>query len=210
MNNVIPNGATLLESTNTLGFNVTSAVGVASNGVVVTLNGVIVSNLVFSGSSNNWNVSYPHLEPDTTLYTASITVTDGDGNIATATRSFDTFSAGNYTWEAEDFDYGGGHFIDGQETNAYSGLSVTVNVDTHQVNFGGTDLYRPNGMDTEINGDTLLVASTVGPVIRITAWAISAPGRGRTTPDVIRPGAITFMRDWQPEEAQPLAISPAR
>jgi len=154
VNNVIPNGATLLESTNTLGFNVTSAVGVASNNVVVTLNGVAVTNLAFTGSNNNWNVSYPHLQPNT-LYTASITVTDGNGNIATATRSFDTFSAGNFTWEAEDFDYGGGHFIDGPETNAYSGLSATVNVDTHQVNFGGTDLYRPNGMDTEVNGDTL-------------------------------------------------------
>jgi hypothetical protein len=37
--------------------------------------------------------------------------------------------------------------------NAYSGLNAVTNVDTHQVNFGGADLYRPNGMDTEVNGD---------------------------------------------------------
>jgi hypothetical protein len=61
----------------------------------------------------------------------------------------------NYTWEAEDFDYVAGHYFDNPQTNAYAGLSATTNVDTHQVNFGGKDLYRPNGMDTEVNGDML-------------------------------------------------------
>jgi hypothetical protein len=42
-----------------------------------------------------------------------------------------------------------------QEIFCYAGLSAIVNVDTHQVNFAGTDLYRPNGMDTEVNGDVV-------------------------------------------------------
>jgi Polysaccharide lyase family 8, super-sandwich domain/Polysaccharide lyase family 8, C-terminal beta-sandwich domain len=152
LSNVFPNGTTLLQSTNTLAFSAASAVGISSNNVVVTLNGVQVTNLVFNGTTNNWSISYPHLQPNT-VYSVVITVTDINGNIATTTESFDTFSASAYTWEAEDFDYAAGHFIDNPQTDSYSSFSATTNVDTHQVNFGGADLYRPNGMDTEVNGD---------------------------------------------------------
>ena len=89
------------------------------------------------------------------LYTAVIAISGCQGNTVTATNSFDTFSAANYTWEAEDFDFGGGYFIDNPQTDAYAGLSAETNVDAHQVNFGGKDLYRPNGMDTEINDDVV-------------------------------------------------------
>jgi len=154
LNNVYPDGTMIMQSTNTLAFNATSAVGIPSNNVVVMLNGIQVTNLFFSGTTNNWNVSYPHLQPNT-LYTAVITATDGNGNIATTSKSFDTFSSSNYSWEAEDFDYGGGKYFDGPQTNAYAGLISITNIDTHQVNFGGKDLYRPNGMDTEINGDSV-------------------------------------------------------
>jgi hypothetical protein len=75
--------------------------------------------------------------------------------VATTSKSFDTFSAADYIWEAEDFDYNGGHFIDNPQVNAYTGLSAVTDSDTHQVNFGGKDLYRPNGMDTEINSDVV-------------------------------------------------------
>jgi hyaluronate lyase len=154
ISSVYPNGANLFQSTNTLSFNIVSGYGISTNNVVVTLNGVAVGNLVFSGSTNNWNVSYPFLQPNQ-IYTAVITATDGQGNTVSETNSFDTFSAANYTWEAEDFDYNGGSFIDNPQTNAYAGLAAVTNVDSHQVNFAGTFLYRPNGMDTEINGDVL-------------------------------------------------------
>jgi len=154
LNGVFPDGTGLFQSTNTLAFNIAAAAGVATNGVVVELNSVPVTNLTFSGSSTNWNVSYPHLQPNT-LYTAVITVTDTNGNIATTTKAFDTFGNGDYFVEAEDFDYGIGRFIDPPETNAYAGLSAGVGIDTYQVNFGGADLYRPNGMDTEVNGDVV-------------------------------------------------------
>jgi len=157
LSNVFPNGATLLQSTNTLAFTATSAVGIPSNNVVVMLNGVQVTNLIFSGTTNYWSVSGAALQPNI-VYTAVITVTDGNGNIATTSKTFDTFSSTGFSWEAEDFDYGGGKFLDGPQTNAYAGLSAITNVDTHQVNFAGTDLYRPNGMDTEVNGDTMRAA----------------------------------------------------
>jgi hyaluronate lyase len=149
---VYPNGATLLQSTNTLAFNLSSGAGISTSNIIVTLNGSIVTNLAFNGSSTNWNVTYPHLQPNK-VYALVITATDASGNVTSTTESFDTFSAGCYTWEAEDFDYKGGDFIDNPQIDAYSGLSADVNIDTHQVNFGGVDLYRPDGMDTEVNGD---------------------------------------------------------
>jgi hyaluronate lyase len=148
-----PNGATLFQSTNTLSFNIASGFGVSTNQVVIALNGVPAPHLLFDGTTNNWNVRCP-LQPNT-VYTVAITVTDQQGNIVTATRSFDTFNAANYTWEAEDFDYGGGRFIGGAQTNAYAGLVAMTNIDSDQVSFGGTFLYRPNGMDTERNGDAI-------------------------------------------------------
>jgi hyaluronate lyase len=153
LSGLLPDGSTLFQSTNTLSFNVSSPVGVSTNGISIILNGVAVTNLVFAGSSNNWNVSLPYLQPNMT-YTAVIQVTDVNGDVATTTRSFDTFSASNYVWEAEDFDYGGGRFVDNPQTNAYAGLGAVVNVDAYQVNFGGVFLYRTNGMDTEVNGDS--------------------------------------------------------
>ena len=152
INGIYPDGKVIFEATNKLVFNVTSTVGVTSNNVVVTVNGVTATNLVFSGSSLNWNVTDSSLQPDLT-YTITIAVTDLNGNQAQTSTSFDTFSTSYYTWEAEDFDYNGGQFIDNPQTNQYAGLPVIVDVDTHQVNFGGADLYRPNGMDTEVNGD---------------------------------------------------------
>jgi len=154
LKNVLPIGGTLFESTNTFAFNVTSGYGISPSNVVVTVNGANATNLVFNGSNNNWNISYPHLQPNT-LYTVAVTVTDTNGNTATTTKSFDTFGTSNYIWEAEDFDYNGGHYIDNPQTNAYAGLTSLTNIDTHQVNFGGKDLYRPNGMDTEVNGDNV-------------------------------------------------------
>jgi hyaluronate lyase len=153
LNDVFPSGG-LFQSTNALAFGAASAAGIPAGNIGVTLNGVALTNLVLTGSSNLWNVRWPYLCPNTS-YTATLTVTDIDGRITATTRNFDTFSAADYSWEAEDFDYGGGQFFDAPQTNAYAGFSAAVNVDTHQVNFAGADLYRPNGMDTEINGDTV-------------------------------------------------------
>ncbi|HEV2695638.1 MAG TPA: polysaccharide lyase family 8 super-sandwich domain-containing protein [Verrucomicrobiae bacterium] len=153
LNNVTPAGAGLFQSTNMLAFNAVSAVGILSSNISVTLNGVLATNLAFNGSTTNWNVGVP-LIPNT-VYTAVITATDLNGYVVSTTKSFDTFSSANYIWEAEDYDYGGGHYIDNFQTNAYAGLNVVTNVDTRQVNFAGTFLYRPSGMDSEINGDTI-------------------------------------------------------
>jgi hypothetical protein len=160
---IYPNGTTMFQATNKLFFNVQSSVGVNSSSIMVTTNGVAVTGLVFTGSSLNWNVSFPNLLLNTS-YTVAISVTDINGNAANANVLFDTFSSSYYTWEGEDFDYNGGQFFDNPQTNAYNGLPAMTDVDTHQVNFNAAApyLYRTNtlavlgegnGMSTEINGD---------------------------------------------------------
>jgi hypothetical protein len=108
---VNPSGAVLFQPTNTLVFTASSAVGISTNSITVTVNGINVSNLlVFSGSSVSWNVSYPHLQTNNT-YAVVIRVTDANGNSANSTLNIDTYDP-TFTWEAEDFDFGGGQYID--------------------------------------------------------------------------------------------------
>lgn len=154
LGNVFPAAGSQL--TNTFSFTVQSSAGVTSNNVVVTVNGVTVSNLVFTGTINNWTVKYPHLAPNST-YVVTVTVTDSNGNSSTSTSTFDTMNPGNYTWEAEDFDHDSGQFIDNPQTNAYNGLGAVTGVDAVQVNFNanGQDLYRASGSFTAVNGDVV-------------------------------------------------------
>lgn len=163
VSNIYPDGTAMYQPTNRLTFTVIASSGIATNNIVVTLNGVTlnVTNLTFTGSSTSWNVSCP-LQLNTP-YMVSIAATDSNGNSATGASTFDTFGPNNYTWEAEDFDHDGGLFIENQ-TNAYLNLGAEIAVDTLQVNFNAAApyLYRTNilslpaennGMSTEINGD---------------------------------------------------------
>ncbi len=179
LNNVYPSGTVLFQPTNTFSFNIQSAAGVATNNVVVTVNGTTVSNLVFTGSSANWNVSYPHLQPNTS-YVIGITVMDANGNPATTSVIFDTMSPNNYTWEAEDFDFNGGQFIDNPQTNAYAGLGALTNSDTVQVNFATAAAYpyRTNALNFYL----LNKVSKVFPQLRaevLTERGTDATGRAR-------------------------------
>ena len=151
--NVQPPGTNIFEPTNTLSFTAASSAGISTGSISVTLNGVdISSNLTITGTSTSRNVSYPHLQPNNN-YAVAISATDGNGNTVSTTLRFDTFSAANYQWEAEDYDYDAGQFIDNPQTNAYAGLNASNLVDAFQTNFAGTFLYRPSGTDTEVNGD---------------------------------------------------------
>jgi hypothetical protein len=155
--NVFPNGSSIYETTNTLSFKVTSPIGVATNNIVVTLNGAALAGQTISGSSTNWTVTYPHLLPNM-AYALTVTVTDASGNVIVSKSIFDTFSPNNYTWEAEDFDYDGGQFFDNPQTNAYAGVLSITNVDlfnNDQQSGLHWTTYRPNGQETEVNGDVV-------------------------------------------------------
>jgi hypothetical protein len=142
-----------MQSTNTLQFVASSAAGIAASNVVVKLNGIAVTNLTFSGSATSWNVSCP-LAPNT-VYTVSISATDANGLTATTSVGLETYSAGDYTWEAEDYDYNGGQFLDNPQVNAYFGDAGTAGVDYFKAGTGGSPTYRSDSVGTEACGDTV-------------------------------------------------------
>ena len=146
INNLYPNGVKLFQSTNQLSFAANSPAGIATNSIVVTVNGVDVSSsLVFGGFSTNRSVSFTGLQSYSN-YVAVVTVTDLNGNFATTTVSFDTYTPPAFSWEAEDYDYNGGLFFDNPQTNAYAGLTNAVaEVDFHDVNGNSANAYRNVG-----------------------------------------------------------------
>ena len=140
ISNLKPDGTALFQFTNTLTFTVTSPAGIATNNILVYVDGVAASQLTFSGSGNQWNVTCP-LSTNVT-HTVVVTVTDANGTV-NSTNSFSTFNSANYVWEAEDYDYGGGHFYDNPQTNAYANLGSVADVDNHQSDLNANPfLYR--------------------------------------------------------------------
>ena len=136
LSNVYPDGTLELQATNVFRFTASNpTVPIYSTNINLTLNGVdVTSQLTISGSVNSWNVSLP-LALNVGRYAAAITVRDANTNVATTTIYFDTFNPTNFTWEAEDYDYNSGLFIDnplptsGAAANSYFGLDATFGVD---------------------------------------------------------------------------------
>ncbi len=161
IDNVYPDGSTALEGgTSTFSFIASGTNGIATTNVQVTLNGVNVSSsLNFAGSANSYTVSYPSLMPNSS-YTEAISIKDGLNQTAATTVSFDTFSAANFTWEAEDFDFSDGLFIDNpaasfsMATNSYYNQVSDPGVDENYITYQGTHIYRPaDFIPTEITSD---------------------------------------------------------
>jgi hypothetical protein len=111
-------------------FTVMSTAGISTNNVVLYLNGVKQSGLVFSGNEFDYNVTCPIKANG--LYTAIITLSDAGGNTS-YTNTFGDFSASNYQFEAEDYDYTSngvyGAFFDNPQVNSYAGLGGTAGFD---------------------------------------------------------------------------------
>ncbi len=143
-----PDGSTLFQATNTLSFTASSSDGIATSAIALTLNGVVVNNLTFTGSSTSWHVSYPNLQPNTS-YAAMISIKTLGGASYSQSFTFDTFSSSNYQWEAEDWDYASnevsGLFFDNPQVDAYNGLDSTWGTDVEDNNPGSNQFsYRPN------------------------------------------------------------------
>ena len=148
ISNLYPTGTQPFETTNTLSFTVTSSgATIPTSGITINLDGVDVSsNLVITGSGSTRGVSYSSLQPNA-LHLAIISVTNSLGHGIVITNSFDTFSQENYMVEAEDFDYGGGQFIDPWAPDAYQGLGATTNIDFQHTPIGGESFnYRSDGI----------------------------------------------------------------
>ncbi len=162
--NLYPDGSSLYQFTSVLSFTALTSTGIADNNISVMVDGVVRTNLTFSGSSTSRTVTYPGLTINKT-HAAVITLTDNNGRLISRTVSFDTFSPDSYTFEAEDFDYGGGLFFDNPQRGAYASRAGVDGIDLHMVNAGqGAAAYRPNppGLETEGCSDRPRQASNPG------------------------------------------------
>lgn len=79
--------------------------------VTMSLNGTdVTSEMVINPGGFTTFASYDALEPNTS-YSAEIRVTDSDGLVSARRFVFSTYSESNFTIEAEDYNFGGGQFI---------------------------------------------------------------------------------------------------
>jgi len=161
--NVYPNGLYQFQSSSALTFMAYSPNGINTNGVTIQLTATnllgqgystninAANGLAVTGSSTTRSVGVPLAT--NAIYAAIIQVTDASGNSATNTVSFDTINPA-YTFEAEDFDYNSGQFINNPQTDGYAGLSGTTGIDYTNNELGtGSASYRPQGLETEAAGD---------------------------------------------------------
>jgi autotransporter-associated beta strand protein len=162
--NLYPNGLSLYQNTSILGFTALSPAGIAANNVILTVDGSVRTNLTFSGPATRLKGIFPGLTLNQT-HTVTIALTDNNGRATSTTVSFDTFDPKSYTFEAEDFDYNGGHFFDNPQQGAYAGRSAAEGIDYQSVNSGsGGHDYRPNppGLETEAATDCARLAFSPG------------------------------------------------
>jgi hypothetical protein len=166
---IFPQNMIYFPQSNGFNFTVSSPSGstINNSAIHLVLNGVDVSSgLAISGSSSNKAVSYNGLQSNTT-YNASMTVTDVDNLSASASTYFETTWVGIppilYLWEAEDFDFNSGMFINNPDlcnasgdTNCYYGQVGTLGVDEEYDGESVSHLYRPqDDMNIDTSGDYL-------------------------------------------------------
>jgi len=156
--NVSPDGSALFNPAGTFSFSATATNAIDPANVLVILTATNLwgqgsvsdltsaNGLTITGPSTNLNVSFP--TTSNTLYTVFMQVIDGNGVPISSTVSFDTIIP-TYTFEAEDFDWGSGQYIDNPQTNAYSGLDGTAEVDFHVDSQHGGDYGARLGLTTE-------------------------------------------------------------
>lgn len=153
--NVTPDGSALYNQAGTFSFNAFSPTApVNPNNIIVQVTAtnlwlagsVTTPALTITGPSTNLNVSFP--TTSNTIYSVFIQITDAAGNPVSTTASFDTIVP-TYSFEAEDFNYGGGQYVhDDPQTNGYYGLDAVTNID-YQVNGQHGGDYNRIGLTTE-------------------------------------------------------------
>jgi hypothetical protein len=166
--NLFPVNMIFVNPTDGISFNVSSPSGfaISNSAIGLVVNGVDVSgSLAISGSSSNKSVSYHGLQSNT-VYTASITVTDAFDLTVSASTYFETMWAGiepvTYLWEAEDWDFNSGMYIDNPDLcsasgdpNCYFGTVGVAGVDEYNRS-SSPGPYRPGDpMGTAPSGDYL-------------------------------------------------------
>ena len=164
---IYPDGTAIEQGTNTLWFTAQSSNGFAINNITLNLNGSPVSPTIVSGtlgSSTTVTANYSPL-PQQAINTAVMTATDALDLAGPATVTFDTYNPTNFIVKAEEFDFGGGQFIDNPDytdgdpvdANSYYGLGSVELVDTYKggaAGVGAAPQYRDIGDGTGLTTQT--------------------------------------------------------
>jgi hypothetical protein len=144
--------ANFLPATTQISFKVTDDKAILEDKLSVVLNGTTytkANGLSITGSGTTRTVTLGGLAENTS-YTAVLRAEDAEAEVTTKTYYFDTFLAGNLAIEIEDYNYGGGQFIDNpaptsennSQANSYSMRAGLPEVDYHDTR------TSPNGTDT--------------------------------------------------------------
>jgi autotransporter-associated beta strand protein len=148
---IYPDGLSLYERTNVLTFTTLSPAGFLRANILLQLDGVTQTNIAFGGNANATTVTFPGVTLNRS-HTAVVNATDNNSRTVSVTVNFDTFDPSCYTFEAEDFDCGGGNFYDNPQHGNYANRAGVEGIDLHMGNSGqGGNAYRPNppGLETE-------------------------------------------------------------
>jgi hypothetical protein len=147
--------ANFLPATTQVSFKVSDDKPIADNQITVTLNGVLFTStngLVLSPAGATRTGTLGGLTPNSN-YEAKLQVVDSDGVTNITTLSFDTFLPTDFVIEAEDYNFGGGQFIDnpvlisegtGPQANSYQGQVGVAETDFHDTRANPNNYpYRP-------------------------------------------------------------------
>jgi hypothetical protein len=149
ISSIYPDGSVLFQWTNRFTF-VTGGAAAVTN-ISVTFDAKPMAGAeniqIYTSAAgltiNGNNVSAP-LQSNI-VYAATIIAWDATGASTTNTANFDTIRPA-YTWEAEDWDFDSGQFIDNPQLNAYAGKVAVPEIDGHVDYTGGVGTsYRPAG-----------------------------------------------------------------
>jgi hypothetical protein len=147
--------SSFLPASTTISFKVSDDKALTNDKISVMLNGqpVLAANLTIIGGGNSRTVAVNGLIADSN-YSATFSVTDADNATTFTTIYFDTFAANDLVIEAEDYNFGGGQFIDnpkplvegsGPQATGYANQIGTVDVDYHDTRGDLQDVpYRPD------------------------------------------------------------------
>lgn len=136
------NGTIYAASDSPLSFNVDSEfTTISSNGIQLILNGVVETNLTFTGDETT-NVGVVLNTPlqNNVVYTGTIIATDDNGNHATNNFTFNTFLATDFFVEASDYNYSSGLWNDvAQPSGSYFGAIGSNGIDYLEFDLTGTN-----------------------------------------------------------------------
>ncbi len=174
------NGAAFQDPGAGFSFSLASESGVGSDGVAIEVNGADRTGALTIGGTDNLRTGSLGGFVANQIYGVTLVFTELDGDKSTNTVVFDTFSQSNFMFEAEDWNFDGGQYIDNPVLatmtgpNSYFGQIGVEDIDQNELStdFGASQHeYRDFVfVGTEATGDMLrqnyLDAQTNNPAIR--------------------------------------------